>query len=1215
MTTPPPTRADTDPIPPPRVSEREAREAALDPAVLTWAARSAHAARLEVLENLREDPDRVNAFRAAVACAVTHDGARRVVVLDAGCTGGALAVEAARAGAEQVVAFEPDPTLATLVRETASRVLPPADLRRLAVLETDAARVEACDGDGAAWCVRAHDLPSVGGLSGARAEEPHEPDELFSRAPSFVATEKADCLVLGAFAVADAVGMAARADALAELRDSGVFDALLRTTTDLPRDDRDGVVLGGSRISVIPRRTRLFAQAVAGSNLNDARALRRIDARLLFSSPGILSTFESKKRKRKSGDVFRDSPPLAGGLCPAAAQMRVRARFREDTVTRVSDVFEMTKIPDASIERRNRHDWVPEPRGPSALRFLETRVPKLAGDDQRTTLAMSWWWMDVGARWMDGGDGNEGMRDVVVLSSAPGDAASAKEIDRTVTFTFKKTSFPITASFPFPIAFRKGSASDSESEACSCGAHAVWGLDGVARWNDSETARRLASGIVEVTRRAGADRGALLDLSDGPRMSVLAASFLSFSFEANETNARFFRGDDDVSAEFSETEREFPKTTQKRNTVLCVERDAGSARFSRGVARASGFDSDTIKVAALDPGGDAEGCFFFSSGNASDDERRVPGDDGEEALPVLEPANAIDCETHMDKEPKQTTPVTGPEQNIEHNEHTIDAHTVTVRVGAGAEARDARLAEARADADVSAADASAAYRRSRAKADAICAKLAATRDAYRAAVLAAMADVRLPTATHETSRLEGDDFVVAFEAGYDPRPEDDFLFAAYCEWRNASRALESNAESARHDRSDARVTAKLERLGLGGVDFEEVEADPRVARAAAVWLALAEAFAEAEEAAAADLTRAQEARKRALAAAGQHAATLRGAAESALGKTPAWVFLCDPFSFVSFGPKSRELSGALRWGDGALAETLRRRLWARRAGILYVNHLSVPREAVIAVAAVSCPGLRARFEPELKGALERAFSKEESSRVDANDANEDEDASSSAAIALRERLARAFAAPSPNVRGDANEEFREESTMRFPASNDGPFGPFVPPTPTYLDDVAHAVVSRPTVAARVDLAGDGYDRARFAWGGGGDAVVEVSGSSLASPRGDDSNDDSNAATVVDALVFWTEFDVGDGGPRLSTGPASVGSPNDKARRLLARDAQGVFFLDSPLRLSEARSARFFVETRLELETENASLRGGGVGHVEARVRTTVTRGEPSGRAS
>ena len=97
---------DPDTSPPlPRVSPREAREATLDPAVRDAAARAARAARLDVLENLRNDPSRVDAFRAAVACAVA-DGARRVVVLDAGCTGGALAVEAARAGAEQVVAFE-----------------------------------------------------------------------------------------------------------------------------------------------------------------------------------------------------------------------------------------------------------------------------------------------------------------------------------------------------------------------------------------------------------------------------------------------------------------------------------------------------------------------------------------------------------------------------------------------------------------------------------------------------------------------------------------------------------------------------------------------------------------------------------------------------------------------------------------------------------------------------------------------------------------------------------------------------------------------------------------------------------------------------------------------------------------------------------------------------------------------------------------------------
>ena len=282
-----------------------------------------------------------------------------------------------------------------------------------------------------------------------------------------------------------------------------------------------------------------------------------------------------------------------------------------------------------------------------------------------------------------------------------------------------------------------------------------------------------------------------------------------------------------------------------------------------------------------------------------------------------------------------------------------------VRVGAGAEALDARLAEARADADVSAADASAAYRKSRAKSEAICAKLAATCDAYRTAVLAAMADVRLPNASHETALPRGDDFLcreVAFDAGYDPRPEDDFLFAAFCD-RVASRST-----PARRDRSDARVTAELERLGLGGVDFEEVEADPRVARAAAVWLALAEALAEAEEAADADLTRAQEARLRAQAAAGQHAATLRGAAGARWEDTRLGVPVRPLFVRFVRAEVAKAL-GALRWGDGALAETLRRRLWARRAGLLYVNHLSVPRSAVIAVAAVSCPGLRARFEP------------------------------------------------------------------------------------------------------------------------------------------------------------------------------------------------------------------------------------------------------------
>jgi threonine dehydrogenase-like Zn-dependent dehydrogenase len=227
---------DPDTSPPlPRVSPREAREATLDPAVRDAAARAARAARLDVLENLRNDPSRVDAFRAAVACAVA-DGARRVVVLDAGCTGGALAVEAARAGAEQVVAFEPDPTLATLVRDTARRVLPPADLRRLAVLEADASRVEACAGAGAAWRVRARDVAD-GVAAGARVSRPTVQPATQHTLSSFVATEKADCLVLGAFAVADAVEMADRFQTLARLRDEGVFDALLNIDTHTTRAD------------------------------------------------------------------------------------------------------------------------------------------------------------------------------------------------------------------------------------------------------------------------------------------------------------------------------------------------------------------------------------------------------------------------------------------------------------------------------------------------------------------------------------------------------------------------------------------------------------------------------------------------------------------------------------------------------------------------------------------------------------------------------------------------------------------------------------------------------------------------------------------------------------------------------------------------------------------------------------------------------------------
>ena len=219
MTAPPPTRADTDPIPPPRVSEREARKAALDPAVLICAARSAHAARLEVLENLREDPDRVNAFRAAVACAVTHDGARRVVVLDAGCTGGALAVEARAPARSKWWRLSPTPPS----RRSCARPRVWFFPRRTCGGSLCSRRTPRASRRATATAPRgafARTTSSFGALSGARAKGRTSRTSFFAR---FVVRgdRKADCLVLGAFA-SPAVGMAERRRARRAPRFRGV---------------------------------------------------------------------------------------------------------------------------------------------------------------------------------------------------------------------------------------------------------------------------------------------------------------------------------------------------------------------------------------------------------------------------------------------------------------------------------------------------------------------------------------------------------------------------------------------------------------------------------------------------------------------------------------------------------------------------------------------------------------------------------------------------------------------------------------------------------------------------------------------------------------------------------------------------------------------------------------------------------------------------------
>jgi hypothetical protein len=174
--------------------------------------------------------------------------------------------------------------------------------------------------------------------------------------------------------------------------------------------------------------------------------------------------------------------PALTNACPAAARTRVQARFFEDaSLTRVSDVFELTKqaerVPDSGVETNretNRHDWVPSfapslvagaggdtsdaTRAASFVTTIRTSDSFFSDSSATAPLAvaaMSWWWMDVGARSMESGDGRaDEMRDAVILSSAPDDA-EANRRDRTVTFS------PVAA----PLALRREGRENREGRA------------------------------------------------------------------------------------------------------------------------------------------------------------------------------------------------------------------------------------------------------------------------------------------------------------------------------------------------------------------------------------------------------------------------------------------------------------------------------------------------------------------------------------------------------------------------------------------------------------------------------------------------------------------------------------------------------------------------------------------------------------------------------
>ena len=222
------------------------------------------------------------------------------------------------------------------------------------------------------------------------------------------------------------------------------------------------------------------------------------------------------------------------------------------------------------------------------------------------------------------------------------------------------------------------------------------------------------------------------------------------------------------------------------------------------------------------------------------------------------------------------------------------------------------------------------------------------------------------------------------------------------------------------------------------------------------------------------------------------------------------------------GKQSDDADG---WGDVSLASLVRRRLWARRAGILHVNFVAVPTTAVVMVVALSCPEIVAQLEGE-------TFSSERQ-----RDRDETSDDSKNERDSLDRRVRNRLASTFRDVRGD---------TQSAPPLRTGSFRA---PIATCLTDWPypnHVVVCKPRVAMRLELAGDGYDaeREREVFSN----LVSIHSSSEVTRVNPNTSNDPTPP--VDAFGFWIEYDTGAGWVRTTDvlGGDAIGGKNVSSSR-------------------------------------------------------------------
>jgi hypothetical protein len=354
--------------------------------------------------------------------------------------------------------------------------------------------------------------------------------------------------------------------------------------------------------------------------------------------------------------------------------------------------------------------------------------------------------------------------------------------------------------------------------------------------------------VQKAVAKTGAKCGAVLDIGNGPLMSLLAAR--AFETNKNPTHGNPRSNPRSNPKETNPTDANPKEEENPRQTVLCLERDCGAARFSRAVLGSANVGADVCKVAALGRH-DATGFSFYGN---EDKETLNPI-----LIPILEPVSSIlQAVASIQGSASDTGSLRGnaSERTDNHREDTThhdknDTNTYQVQVGIGADLVDNTVCETRVDSlfvatslwNAAVTSASAKERHE----DRYFHALSNFRKVFLKAVKQRELPRRVSYGRYGT-RYD-DSYDVRYDDSFDrnDRYDDGYRYNDY-DYDRGGTSADRDLFDAYCSRDSVEITTEqLTRLGFGGVDFEEIENDPAVERAQEALTQATVKFARAKE--------------------------------------------------------------------------------------------------------------------------------------------------------------------------------------------------------------------------------------------------------------------------------------------------------------------------------------------------------------------------------